>query len=266
MKINVLDKGFVELREALGGDLSVVNAARVSFGKQKTELDDKDVKLIKFLAKHKHMCYDGETEVFTKRGWIKWPNVTADDYIGAITYDGKMFYEKPSALICEDYSGPMYFIEHRDANILVTPNHRMFISRRGNKGFKSFEVLPAKDIIGKQYRLKTSVEDIDGQGGTYYEGYIYGFFLGDGKRINKQQISFRLKKHRKINALKQCLDYLNISYNIKQTSDKIHCFVVNIDNPKFIGNSHTVSFLQMAHLRYVLYQHVFLYNHSHATA
>lgn len=41
---------------SLGSDLSVVNAARVSFGKKHEEFEnDKDVGLIKYLASHKHM-------------------------------------------------------------------------------------------------------------------------------------------------------------------------------------------------------------------
>jgi len=48
------DKGFVELVDAVGDDLTVVNSARVSFGKHKTELEAKDKKLIKYLIKHKH--------------------------------------------------------------------------------------------------------------------------------------------------------------------------------------------------------------------
>lgn len=39
----------------MGDALTVVNAARVSFGNQKTELDQRDKKLIKYLADHKHM-------------------------------------------------------------------------------------------------------------------------------------------------------------------------------------------------------------------
>lgn len=35
-------------------DLAVVNAARVSYGTRKTELDEKDIKLIYYLAKHEH--------------------------------------------------------------------------------------------------------------------------------------------------------------------------------------------------------------------
>ena len=44
----------VELIDKMGSDLSVVNAARVSFAKVKDELDDKDEKLIKYLAVHGH--------------------------------------------------------------------------------------------------------------------------------------------------------------------------------------------------------------------
>ena len=46
--------GSVSLVDHMGTDLTIVNSARVSFGNQKTELDDKDRRLIKFLVKHKH--------------------------------------------------------------------------------------------------------------------------------------------------------------------------------------------------------------------
>lgn len=50
-----VDDGQVTLVDVLGNDLSVVNAARVSFGKRKTTLEDNDIKLLRYLAKHKHM-------------------------------------------------------------------------------------------------------------------------------------------------------------------------------------------------------------------
>ena len=46
--------GSVEYVEHMGSDLTIVNAARVSFGKQKEEIDGKDKKLIKYLIKHRH--------------------------------------------------------------------------------------------------------------------------------------------------------------------------------------------------------------------
>ena len=54
--IDLYDDGIgkVEYVQHMGTDLTVVNAARVSFGKHKKELDGKDEKLIKYLIKHKH--------------------------------------------------------------------------------------------------------------------------------------------------------------------------------------------------------------------
>ena len=47
-------KGYVELVDHMGSDLTIVNSARVSFGKHKQTLDEKDIKLIKYLVKNKH--------------------------------------------------------------------------------------------------------------------------------------------------------------------------------------------------------------------
>lgn len=44
----------VTLVDKMGSDLSVVNAARVSFNKESVEFSDSDTKLIKYLAKHNH--------------------------------------------------------------------------------------------------------------------------------------------------------------------------------------------------------------------
>ena len=52
--MKVLDKGFVEVIDTLGNDLTVVNSARVSFGKRKTKWDKTDERLVRYLAKHKH--------------------------------------------------------------------------------------------------------------------------------------------------------------------------------------------------------------------
>lgn len=53
----------VELIDHMGSDLSVVNAARVSFGKISDTLDTKDEKLIGFLAKHNHWTPFGHTSI-----------------------------------------------------------------------------------------------------------------------------------------------------------------------------------------------------------
>jgi len=56
MKIDIFEDGIgsVEYISHMGTDLSVVNAARVSFNVEKEAVDDKDVKLINYLMNHNH--------------------------------------------------------------------------------------------------------------------------------------------------------------------------------------------------------------------
>ena len=74
--IPVLDHGFVRLDGVMADDLSVANAARVSFARRKTELDESDEGLIRFLMRDRHGCYDDATEVLTDRGSATWDERT----------------------------------------------------------------------------------------------------------------------------------------------------------------------------------------------
>lgn len=50
----ILNAGFVELLDTFGDDLTVVNAARVSFHKEVGAMTERDEKLVKYLADHQH--------------------------------------------------------------------------------------------------------------------------------------------------------------------------------------------------------------------
>jgi len=52
--IEVLDHGFVRLDDAMADDLSVVNAARVSFARRKEAMDESDEGLVRFLMRERH--------------------------------------------------------------------------------------------------------------------------------------------------------------------------------------------------------------------
>ena len=56
MRVELFEDGIgaVEYVSHMGTDLSVVNAARVSFGAEKEEVDEKDIKLINYLMAHNH--------------------------------------------------------------------------------------------------------------------------------------------------------------------------------------------------------------------
>jgi len=77
--IAVLDHGFVRLDAAMACDLSVVNAARVSFGRRKEEADDADAGLIRFLMRERHgtpfehnaFRFHVRCPIFVSREWFR---------------------------------------------------------------------------------------------------------------------------------------------------------------------------------------------------
>ena len=79
IKSDVLDKGFIEVVDSLGNDLTVVNSARVSFGKRKEKWDKSDERLVRYLAKYKHYSPFRHLQVqfhikapeFVMRQWYK---------------------------------------------------------------------------------------------------------------------------------------------------------------------------------------------------
>ena len=78
-KHKVLDKGFIEVVDSLGNDLTVSNSARASFGKRKAEYDKSDERLVHYLAKHKHFSpfrhlvvqFHIKAPEFVMRQWYK---------------------------------------------------------------------------------------------------------------------------------------------------------------------------------------------------
>lgn len=71
--------GFVELLDTFGDDLTVVNAARVSFAKESHEMTERDGKLIKYLADHNHVTpffhpqarFRIKMPIFVAREWYR---------------------------------------------------------------------------------------------------------------------------------------------------------------------------------------------------
>jgi thymidylate synthase (FAD) len=77
--VQVLDHGFVRLDDAMASDLSVVNSARVSFGRRKTELDESDEGLVRFLMRDRHgtpfehnsFRFHIRAPIFVAREWFR---------------------------------------------------------------------------------------------------------------------------------------------------------------------------------------------------
>ena len=77
--LRVLDHGFVRLDDAMASDLSVVNAARVSFARRKDEMEEADEGLIRFLMRDRHgtpfehnaFRFHIRSPIFVAREWMR---------------------------------------------------------------------------------------------------------------------------------------------------------------------------------------------------
>ncbi len=78
-QIEVLDHGFVRLDAAMADDLSVVNAARVSFAQQVDAMSERDEGLIRFLMRERHgtpfehnaFRFHIKAPIFVAREWMR---------------------------------------------------------------------------------------------------------------------------------------------------------------------------------------------------
>ena len=86
-QIKVLDKGFIRVVDYMGNDSSIVQAARVSYGKG-TKKKSLDEGLMRYLLRHKHstpfeMCeikLHVKLPIFIARQWIRHRTANINEY------------------------------------------------------------------------------------------------------------------------------------------------------------------------------------------
>jgi thymidylate synthase (FAD) len=217
--IAVLDHGFVRLDDAMASDLSVVNSARVSFGRRREEMDESDAGLVRFLMRDRHGCYDSDTDVLTDAGWKRWPDVRGDELFATRARDGRLEYQPALRLVRKEYKGHMIGFTGQSLDLLVTPDHRVLTSRmttRAGRTNPSFALHPAHAVLWKPHRHVSSArwegpspdwlhfDDVHHAAKPLLR--LVGFFIGDGNLPSGgSELGFNLRKERSIAFLRKAV-------------------------------------------------------------
>lgn len=98
-QLDVLDKGFVRLVDVMGDDSSIVQAARVSYGKG-TKSVSEDRGLIRYLVRNKHTSplemvefkFHVKLPIFVARQWIRHRTANVNEYSGRYSEMKDEFY------------------------------------------------------------------------------------------------------------------------------------------------------------------------------
>ncbi len=107
-------------------------------------------------------CYDDQTEILTEnRGWQLFKDLQPEDKVATLQ-DGKYLEYKQPIKLCEyDYTGEMIGLHTQTIDFLVTPDHKLYVSRINgrNKKRAPYEHREAQEVFGKtNVEFQTTVE------------------------------------------------------------------------------------------------------------
>lgn len=128
-----VEGGYIRLVDYMGGDISPVNAARVSFGKAVEEIKPKDIRLIEFLTKHQHtapfrhayVTFEIKAPIFVSRQWYK--HVIGAGYSDTAHKDHGWSEISGRYIAYDGYWTPNYFRvapENKKQGSIDTPHYR----------------------------------------------------------------------------------------------------------------------------------------------
>lgn len=170
--IDVLDKGYVRLVDSLGSDLTVANAARVSYAKESKELTEKDKRLIAFLAREDHtspfrhavLQFEVYAPLMVARQW--WKYIVGSAHQEAIGDSLNAWNESSRRYITEE---PAFYIPQSDQWRSIPENskqgsgppiqwelgekHTKRLMDLADEGLKLYEEAMEDGICAEQARL-----------------------------------------------------------------------------------------------------------------
>lgn len=205
-KIEFRNDVTVEIVRSSAHDSDVLFAARVSTkGEQSLEDVEGDAErskgLINYLVRSRHGCYDDQTEVLTREGWKRWPEVRGDEWFVTRAADGAIEYQRAERLIAKPYDGPMINIRMAHVDLMVTPDHRMWAKR------EKWDLVPASDLLDAKHQIALG-------GGTWQSTSpvslppgrlaVLGLFIGRGHLDEvTSEVTFRLRESREVSYLRE---------------------------------------------------------------
>lgn len=209
--INVLDKGYVRLVDSLGSDLTIANAARVSYAKESLELTDRDKGLIDFLAREDHtspfrhamLQFEVYAPLMVARQW--WKYIIGSSHQEGIGDSLNAWNESSRRYITEE---PAFYIPEKDQWRSAPEN-----SKQGSGA-------PIQWELGEEYTNKL-MEYVD-QGLKLYEGAMedgicaeearlflpaYGMYVRWYWTASLQSVAHFVKQRIEYDAQKEIQDY-----------------------------------------------------------
>jgi len=173
-------------------------------------------------------CYDDQTELLTENGWKLFKDLKKTDKIATLNPITKILeYHHPTKIIISQYTGEMYRFKSLFLDLLVTPNHKVYVKRKRKSNNFNFE--EARNLFGKtQLTFKRDAiwkginkKFIDINGEIYLMNdwlEFLGYYISEGNVYhNKKTHSWKVKISQNRNSkhyedIKNCIKRLGFNY------------------------------------------------------
>ena len=136
-------------------------------------------------------CYDDQTKAYTKKGLKSYNELAIGDEVLSLNVQTNNIEWKPVEKInIVSYSGSMVAFKGRSTNLLVTPNHKMFVKTKINNTKSKIKIIEAQNCL-KYKRVYTAsgvwqgvdAETLEFNSKKYRTEdifYLVGLYIGDG--------------------------------------------------------------------------------------
>lgn len=149
-------QGWVGLIDMMGNETTIVNAARVSFGKLRKEMNEKDIELLKFLIENKHtsplehlmFTFSVHCPLFVRSQWHRHRTWSYNEISRRYTEFDITFYTPPQLRVQSK--------DNRQASVEGSDIHdaelKSLIDKHNKDSYKLYEDLIAKGVCREQAR------------------------------------------------------------------------------------------------------------------
>ncbi len=133
-----------------------------------------------------YTCYDEKTRAYTKEGLKDFVDLVPGDHVLSLNPRTRAIEWKPVTFVRSFfYSGKMYRFAGRSFDLLVTPNHRMFVETPGTQGsakvVKRFAIEEASRTASRAvFWFPSGRWQGDAPRWTRDEFFLFGLYIGDG--------------------------------------------------------------------------------------
>lgn len=111
-------------------------------------------------------CYDKDTMVLTKDGWKYFSDLKLTDQIITLDANNNLLYVEPVNIIAYPYEGKMYAFKSKQVDLLVTPDHRMWVYdyHKRSSDSRVWKFIEAQDCTNQRYKFNKSSNGISREG------------------------------------------------------------------------------------------------------